>query len=140
MIKTLPQKDRAIAVAGLAAVLLFAIIACCAYCDNQSSKVSEQHYRYALKAIEIADSYLDYDVSASYAYRQISDLKSREDELPDTESGDETHVNNFLVETDVLSLSIDLLMASYHGDSEYYSEVLEARNDLAERIGVKKRK
>lgn len=101
--------------------------------------VSEQHYRYALNAISVADSYLDYYTSASEAYSQIDTLYNRKDELPKTQFGDKTHAKDFMIESDVVILWSALGRAEYNATSEIYDDILEYRNDLADIIGKDKR-
>lgn len=101
--------------------------------------VSEQHYRYALNAISIADSYLDYYTNASEAYSQIDALYNREDELPKTQFGDKTHAKDFMIESNIVILWSALGIAEYKATSDIYDDILECRNDLANIIGEEKR-
>ena len=105
---------------------------------NQTN-ISEQHRLYALKAIEIADGYLDYELSAVEAYYQIESLVSREEELPDSEFGDPTHSKDSSVEFYTSFLRWEISDAKYDASSEIYNKIVEYRNEIAELIGEKKR-
>lgn len=129
----------------LIAFLLLSITTLLLGCNGGASgstkpdNVSDQHYRYALKAIEIADGYLDYELSAVEAYYQIESLVSREEELPDSEFGDPTHSKDSSVEFYTSFLRWEISDAKYDASSEIYNKIVEYRNEIAELIGEKKR-
>lgn len=110
-----------------------------ASCTNKPNDISEQHIQYGTKAVEIADYYLDYELSADEASVMLDSLRKRENELPDTEFGDKEHSKNSSVESNVLYLQVKLLSASVYGTSKEYEEVLNQRNEIAEYVGLKKR-
>ncbi len=131
---------------SLSFLLLFTIIFFSACGEGKPKNISDQHYQYALKAIEIADDYLDYSCSASDAYDRLETLMEREEDLPQTEFDDLSHLKNSLVESSVVMLSSSLLSADYYTKedksneaSAAYNRVLEHRNKLAEDIGEDKR-
>ncbi len=137
---------RHISTISLSFLLLFAIIFFSACGGGKPQNISEQHYRYALKAIEIADDYLDYSCSASSASEQMKDLYSREAELPKTEFEDPNHHKNYSVESYVYlmqsALSREAYYASIGEKNEYadtYNLMLDYRNELSETVGEKKR-
>ena len=101
---------------------------------NQTN-ISEQHRLYALKAIEIADGYLDYEITATDAYLQISDLLDREDELPESEFADD----DYRIESSTWRLRWEIVHAMDNTSSEIYNKIVEYRNEIAELIGEKKR-
>lgn len=103
--------------------------------NTKPDNVSDQHYMYALKAIEIADGYLDYEITATDAYLQISDLLDREDELPGSEFADD----NYRVESCTWRLNWEIGKAMDAASSEIYNKIVEYRNEIAELIGEKKR-
>ena len=125
----------------LIAFLLLSITTLLLGCSDGTSNstkpdnVSDQHYRYALKAIEIADGYLDYEITATDAYLQISDLLDRENELPESKFADE----NYRIESSTWRLNWEIGKAMDAASSEVYNKIVEFRNEIAELIGVKLR-
>lgn len=125
----------------LIAFLLLSITTLLLGCNGGASgstkpdNVSDQHYRYALKAIEIADGYLDYEITAADAYLQISDLLDREDELPESEFADD----DYRIESSTWRLRWEIVHAIDDASSEIYNKIVEYRNEIAEIIGEKKR-
>ena len=101
--------------------------------------VSEQYYQYALRAMEIADQYLDYEITATEASILLDTLTARESELPDTPTRDASFSNDRSIVRTVNSLSRSISLAKYFPTSEDYDNVLEDRNELAEIVGHKKR-
>lgn len=106
---------------------------------GKPENMSNQHYKYGKQAVEIADRYFDFEISADEAYRLITELTARKDELPDTETGDKTHLNDLLVETSVDLLQHSLMNAKYSLADNPYDSVLKDRNSLAEDLGMKTR-
>lgn len=119
------------------AIILFGSLA---GCNSKPSNISEQHYSYGKKAIEIADKYIDYEINAEEAYKQIQELESRSEELPETKTGDSDHVYNFAIEIEVSSLSSRLLNAKWHPSQDNFQSIVEARNKIAQHVGVSQRK
>ena len=124
----------------LVGFLLFSTITFLSGCGGgKPNDVSDQHYQYALKAIEIADGYLDFDLTADEAYAEISELEERKEDLPDGKVGDKTYVKDFSIESNVSILSSALLRGYLDLDINIYNDVLESRNTLAKAIGEKTR-
>lgn len=117
-------------------LLLLTVVFSLSSCGRPSD-VDEQHYNYGKKAIEIADKYLDYEISAQEAYNLIDDLRRREDELPDD---DDRFSTNSHVETlvSLIYFNLNSLNDRYISSStakEKYQELLEHRNILSEELG-----
>ena len=121
----------------LALALLLILVSCGK--NDKPKDISEQHYQYGIKAIEIADAYLDYNISAKEARSQLNSLMSREDELPDTEWGDPTHLKDSGVEFYSSLMDSVFMRAIYSSSSDSYNYIFEYRNEIAEYIGEKKR-
>lgn len=102
--------------------------------ESKEADISPQHQAYAERAIEIADKYLDFELSADSAYLLISDLESRTDELPNTSTSSS---KDLLIESKVSRLKGYIFAA----DTEpvYNHHTLITRNELAELIGEKER-
>ena len=124
----------------LVGFILFSTITFLSGCGGgKPNDVSDQHYQYALKAIEIADGYLDFDLTVDEAYAEISELEERKEELPDGKVGDKTHAKDFSIESNVSMLSSALVRGYLDLDTDIYDDVLERRNSLAKAIGEKTR-
>lgn len=121
--------------------LLLVIVFCMmlSSCNSVPNDVSSEHCSYARKAIEIVDEYLDYIITAEEAYKKISELRDREDTLPDTEFEDPTHCKDFSIEVKVSSIDYNFFTLKYHPSADEQSKLLENRNDLAGLIGEKKK-
>lgn len=137
--KTLKKHSKIIIIGSI--VLALALLLILVFCgkNDKPKDISEQHYQYGLKAIEIADAYLDYDISAKEARSQLKSLISRENELPDTEWGDPTHLNGYQVEFYTSLMDAAFVPAMYSSSSDSYDDIVEYRNEIAGYIGKKKR-
>ena len=128
------------AVLVIAAVLLFG-----EHSKGKPDDISSQHYQYALKAIEYVDQYLDYEISVYEAYTLLNELKYQS-ALPETEHGDATYYKNYVVEFNVWGIKNDLFrmysdsILDSSDSTDYYDEILESRNEIAEIVGEKKRR
>lgn len=108
-------------------------------CGGKPSNISDEHYQYGKKAIEIIDSYLDYEIDADEAYQQMKNLSARKETLPQTEFGDKTHSADFGVEVGVSNADFYLLELRYNPSNEHLQKLIEARNRIADEIGMKQR-
>ena len=128
------------AILVVAAILLFG-----GQSKGKPDDISSQHYQYALKAIEYVDQYLDYEISVYEAYNLLKDLESQS-ALPETEHGDATYYKNYVVEFNVWVIQTDLFrmysdsILDSSDSTDYYDEILESRNEIAEMVGEKKRR
>ena len=105
--------------------------------EGKPSNISEAHYKYGLKALEIVDEYLDFNITAKNAREKIDALTNESDSLPKTEFKSPDHAKNFGVESGVTLLSYELLKIDTGSGS--YDDLLEQRNELAELLNEKKR-
>lgn len=123
-------------------LLIFALVLALllSACSSTKFPMTEQHEKFGRKALEIADAYLDFDLTVDEAYKKIDDLYVAADSLPEGTKEQET--GNSLVTTKVF-----LLQTAFYGArtkslglaTAVSSDVLEARNNLAELLGVKAR-
>ena len=104
--------------------------------ESKEADISPQHQAYAERAIEIADKYLDFELSADSAHLLISDLESRANELPNISKSE---TNDLLIESKVSRISSYLTLSVYKSSSVYNHHILITRNELAELIGIKER-
>ncbi len=106
------------------------------YCNApQKSAMSNQHYQYGLKVLEIVDQYLDYDISAEDAYNQLGEVIQRDDSLPDAEYGSNESLGNLKVESEAIFMHSHLLDLKYESTTEDYESLLQSRNELAGVLG-----
>ena len=82
-------------------------------CESKPGDISEQHYNYGMKALEIADQYLDYKMTADEAASALNELLKREDELPEAEFGDKNHANNYHVEINTYLIISGVISSSF---------------------------
>lgn len=104
---------------------------------GKPNDISEAHYKYGLKALEIVDEYLDFNITAKNAREKIDALTNESDSLPKTEFKSPDHAKNSGVEHEVTMLSYELLKID--NGSGTYDDLLEQRNELAELLNEKKR-
>lgn len=104
--------------------------------SRSRSPFDSQHEKFGRKAVEIADSFLDFEISSQEAYSQISDLYHAKSTMPKVSKDDKYYYGNDSVETEVFLLSCDLADAYYKSDA---SDVLISRNRLAETLGLSAR-
>ncbi len=96
--------------------------------------VSEKYYNYGLKALEIIDSYLDYEISTEEAYSKLNDLTDRKRSL-----GDYVHDKDLHVVIYVSSAELEVSEIERGVWSASLDELIEDRNNIAEAVGAKKR-
>lgn len=122
-------------------LIAFAILISLCACNSYGTKpddVSQAHYEYGKKALDIADQYLDGRISAEDADRRLGNLYDYgRGDLPETEYGDTTHFKNFTVEHNVVMLQLEVSSIAFGTGSE--SEFIGFRNDLAKALNERKR-
>jgi len=110
----------------ISVALVFLLLLCSTGC--RPSGLSDSYYNIGLKALEIADRYISFDITADEAYEAINALPLSSLEKPDsnTSADGNVHLRIFILES-------DLLLAS--SEAKTYEEVLDSRNALAKAIG-----
>ena len=101
-----------------------------------STDVSQRNVNIATQAIEIADSFLDGNISATEARRQIDNLQPI---FTDSTGNSSEDLANFLLSSDMLLLRGSLSLVIHDNTTEERNRVLESRNRLAERAGIRAR-
>lgn len=117
-------------------LLLIVLLSGCGQ-DKQPKDISEPHYKYGLKALEIVDSYLDFDTTSKEAKTTIEALISEKGNLPETGFEHPNHAKDFSVESKVSLLDYSLLNADLGKGS--YDDILNKRNTLANLLNIKER-
>lgn len=105
--------------------------------DKKPANMSESHYKYGLKALEIIDSYLDFDNNSKETRKMIEALIEEKDILPESEFKDPNHAKNFGIESKIIILGHELLMIDTGSGS--YEDLLDKRNELAKMVNKKGR-
>ena len=125
----------------LALALLLSLLSACS--SSTKYPMTEQHEKLGRKALEIADAYLDFDLSLDDACEKIKDLYHALDTLPEgtREQSDGNRSLDLRVTLLESAFSHAKLRASglYGVASKESADILGARNDLAELLGVKAR-
>lgn len=113
------------------------------YAGSPKFPTDEQHIKYGKKALEIADAYLDFEISLEEAKERIDLLCDASETLP--KGSEEQETGNLYVEIDVSYLQLTIFNAAMRAKgltglaSKGSADVLEARNGLARTLGVKER-
>lgn len=110
-------------------------------CSSPKMKMSEQHQKYGLEALKIADAYLDLEISLDDAYQRIGSLSDSVDALPE-EEGTENETGNLVLSSEVSLLESAFWSASVKSTGisvSTSSDILARRNSLAELLGKSKR-
>ena len=107
--------------------------------ENKEINVSEQHIQYGQRALEIADQYIDYEISASKAYEMLESLADREAELPDISPSDKNRSGNSNVETYTFLLKCEISLSVNNPTDEKYSSIIKHRNAIADVIGAERK-
>lgn len=124
--------------------LMLVVLLLFAGCSSSTKyPMTEQHEKLGRKALEIADAYLDYDLSLDDACERIEDLYRAADSLP--EGTREQSDGNRSLELRVMLLESAFSHAKLRASgltglaSKESADILSARNNLAELLGVKSR-
>lgn len=117
--------------------LLIILIAALMLAACKPSDIDDEYYKYGMKALEIVDSYLDFEINANEAYEQMNELFGREETLPDNEIGNDNFLKNLDVKSAVFNINIDLraLTREYGDHQEDHEELKRNRNKLADALG-----
>lgn len=99
---------------------------------GQKGRIMSDHYRrYCEKVLEIADKYLDFEISANEAYDRINSLDSSIKSYPESEDEEEERGNR---SARLLVMTIEWDFVTNNG-----GEILEDRNAIARLIGKRER-
>jgi len=112
-------------------IFLFLSLLACSNYGERPENVREGVYRLGLEAISIADDYLDFRLTARNAIVKLDDLNSRFDEFSDLTSEEMT------VSSHLWFTSLALSYVTWGIGT--YEDVLERRNNLAERLNERAR-
>lgn len=108
-------------------------------CSGKGANASDKAISVGKSAVEVVDNYLDNKIDGKEAGEKLDELYAEMEYVDDLPQDDEHKAHDFLISSDILSLSTKMIWVDYDEDSEAYDEILETRNELAESIGIKKR-
>ena len=131
------RNSKKILALALGAVMTVSICGCSS--SGSSTKASSKAISAGIRALELADSYLDNKAR----YSKISDeLDSLSDSLsyadPSVDDSPETKAD-FSIQLAILSIDTKIMLDDMDSTAKTYEDVLKARNNLAEEIGEKTR-
>lgn len=123
--------------------LILAVVMLAGMLTGCGSKVeaSEKGTSIARSAIQIADDYLDNEITGDRAMDKLDELSEKMeylDSMPrDTDEENSQYLADFGISTDLTMLAHEILFDK-NGENRY-DKIIEIRNDLAETIGDDKR-
>lgn len=119
--------------AGLLCVLLLLLAGC------SGTSVSDKASTAAKSAVEIADGYLDNELTQDSARDGLDALEEEMAYTADMSQDDKNKAGDSSVSTGITVLSSSILTDSIKNDAASHDKVVDARNKLAGYAGVKKR-
>ena len=116
--------------------LALAFVLILSACEKSMFPVDDQHKKYGNKAIEIADQFLDFDISINEAYEKLKALEKSASSMPSVDKDSKYYDGNKFVENRVEILVSGALLATIKDDT---SQIVDYRNAIAEILGVANR-
>lgn len=108
-------------------------------CKSEQNELCEQNVQYGKKLIDIADSYIEYEVTPKEAKELIDVLEQRTPELDDFEPGTDDYFAASELQNCTAEISLALNRDDFSQSSESYNEILVSRNTVADLIGIERR-
>lgn len=105
----------------------------------QRNKASQKAISIGKQAVDIADNYLDGELSYLTACDKLDELNQKMDYVDNLKHEDKNKAADFGISGDILILSTEILSDGSANTSDTYKSVIEARNTLASHVKVKKR-
>lgn len=103
-------------------------------CGSNSTPASNKAISCAKEAIEIAESYLSYDIDYEEAIESLDELYEDMEYVSDMSRDDEHYYGDFRIQCDLLVLSSALLSDNYYSSDETYDKIQEIIGNLKESI------
>ena len=120
----------------LVLVIVLTIFTACG--EGKPTNISDDHYEFGCKVVDIIDQYMDNTIDADTAYTRIGNLiRTDKDKLPETEFGDPTHAAGSTVELYTVLVWNELSSIDYGTGSQ--QELKDYRNKIADAVGRKSR-
>ena len=118
--------------------LILSIVLLLVGCGESKTNASDKAISVAQQAIDAVDSYLDGDVDGKRTLASLNKLSDELDYVHDMESSSEKTAD-LAISIQLTGLHTAVNRDNYDSTSATYKKVKEARNDLAEAAGLKKR-
>lgn len=103
-------------------------------CGGSSTPASDKAIACAKEAIEVAESYLAYDIDYDEARERIDELKEDMEYVDDMSREDENYRGDYGIQFDISMLSFAIMQDEHNGSNETYQDVQEKIEDLKESI------
>lgn len=109
-------------------------------CNKEApQELCEQHIQYGTKLIDIADSYIEYELTTEEAIEKLDILDERCPALDDFEPSTDDYFAASTLSNCTARISLALNAENFEHSSKNYSTIVEYRNMIAELIGAEKR-
>ena len=106
---------------------------------KKENGASEKAISNGKAVIEIADDYLDKEIDAGVAREKIQAIYEDMSYVETMDKNDENYSADFYISTDILLIDSSILNDSIKTNAERYDAIVDARNSLADKTGIKKR-
>lgn len=108
-------------------------------CKKDETKASDTAISVGTQVVEVADDYLDNKISNDDAKDKIDALYEELDYVENLTESDENYPDDLWIAIDVLDVSTAILLEDTDNTDATHDDVLEARNGLAEDVGMSSR-
>lgn len=122
-----------------AKMLCVALLSAMTACSGSEPKASNKAISVGSQVIATVDDYLDGNITYDEADNKLSELYDDMSYVSDMDEDDEHKTYDLSISIDLLTISHNVTTDHFHGTNETYDDIMEARNELAEKIGEKDR-
>lgn len=122
--------------------VLILIVSALTACSKPPFEMDDQHMKYGEKALEIADKFLDYEMTLEEAKEKLEEMEALAGTLPELPESDDKRFGNDRVVARVQFLSWSFIHSTNllgQFTSKDAKEILESRNELAKILGKPER-
>lgn len=133
------NKKRNIIIIGSVVAAIVIILILIVSISLPGKKPSDKAISVAKQAIKVTDDYLDGNISSSSANNKLDALRDDMSYVDDLPHGDKHKAKDFSIDVSILCISSSILGDNIKGNNETYDKIVEERNELAKKAGVKKR-
>ena len=120
-------------------VWLCIVLSACAD-SGKEQNISNQHIQYSQRLIEIADQYMDYEITAEEARDELEKLEERSAEITRAEPGTDDYFAASTIQNCFWNIELAVNRLEFSASQESMKDILQQRNKLAELIGEQIRK
>lgn len=121
-------------------ILLICVMVLMALSGCKKEKTaSEKAISVGKKVIETVDGYLDKKLDYDQARQKIKELEDEMEYLDERDHDDKYYSSDLLVSSSITMVQSKILSDKMDSSSDSYDKLVESRNELAKKIGEKKR-